>query len=91
VLKSSVFGDNEYVMITLVAAAGRIPLARRLVSARVRPLTLVPMLIVIVLFKLATSDGGRFEPTLAQAQVVVYLAAAGLLVSGMRTREKKTF
>jgi O-antigen ligase len=73
-------------MITLVAAAGRIPLARRLVSARVRPLTLVPMLIVIVLFKLAISDGGRFEPTLAQAQVVVYLAAAGLLVTQVLRR-----
>ena len=61
-------------MITLVAAAGRIPLARRLVRARVRPLTLVPMLIVIVLFKLAISDGGRFEPTLAQAASFTLLA-----------------
>jgi putative inorganic carbon (HCO3(-)) transporter len=68
-------------MNVLAIAAGRVSLARRLMTARVQPLTLVPLVLVVILFKLAISDGGRHVPTLWIAQVAVYLAAAGLLVT----------
>jgi len=42
--------------------------------------------VVIVLFKLAISDGGRHAPTLALAQMGVFAAAALLVAAGKMTR-----
>lgn len=66
----------------VLAAPHRLSLIVRLVGTRVRLLSLVPIVVSMVVFKLALSDGGRQPPTLTAAQVVVYLLTAALIVAG---------
>ncbi len=77
-------------MSAVAVAVSRIFSVRRLVGARVQPLTLAAVLVVIVLFKLAISDGGRHAPTLALAQVAIYLSVIMLLAGGAVRRTAVT-
>jgi len=69
-------------MDAVAVAVSRISSLRRLAGARVPPLALAPVPVVIALFKLAISDGGRHAGAIAFAQVAIAATAAYLLVSG---------
>src|SRR2546430_3990462 len=60
----------------------RISLAGRLIGARVHLTSFVPLLVLLVLFKLAISDGGRHPSTLTLAQTAVYILVIGLAAAG---------
>src|SRR2546425_1806851 len=63
-------------------AVNRISLAGRLIGARVHLTSFVPLLVLLVLFKLAISDGGRHPSTLTLAQTAVYILVIGLAAAG---------
>src|SRR2546422_552952 len=71
-------------MSAMSTAVNRISLAGHLIGARVQLTSFVPPLVLLALFKLAISDGGRHPSTLTLAQtgidiLVMALAAAGAL------------
>src|SRR2546426_5448997 len=63
-------------------AVNRISLAGRLIGARVHLTSFVPLLVLLALFKLAISDGGRHPSTLTLAQTAVYILVIGLAAAG---------
>jgi len=73
-------------MSAISAAVTRMSLVGRLVGARVSPLSLAPIAVAVLLFKLAISDGGRHAPALALAQVVTYVTVIVLLLTGVVRR-----
>jgi len=71
-------------MSAMFPTVNRLSLAGRLIGARVRLASVTPLVVLLILFKLSISDGGRHPPTLSLAQTVVdllviVLAAAGAL------------
>src|SRR5438552_6805706 len=71
-------------MSAMFPTVNRPSLAGRLIGARVRLASVTPLVVLLILFKLSISDGGRHPPTLSLAQTVVdllviVLAAAGAL------------
>src|SRR5437870_1695892 len=80
----SVCGQDDEVMSAMAPTMNRISRAGRLIGARVRLASVAPLVVLLILFKLSISDGGRHPPTLSLAQTVVdllviVLAAAGAL------------
>jgi len=73
-------------MDALALAVDRISTVRRLATARVQFLALASVPVVIALFKLAISDGGRDAGATAFAQVVVYATTACLMLAGTLRR-----
>lgn len=69
-------------MSAISTTAHRISLAGRLIGARVHPASLVLLAILLVVFKLAISDGGRHPATLALGQTAVYLIVTILAAAG---------
>src|SRR2546426_1402506 len=69
-------------MSAISTAVNRISLAGRLIGARVHLTSFVPLLVLLVLFKLAISDGGRHPSTLTLAQTAVYILVIGLAAAG---------
>src|SRR2546428_5294600 len=63
-------------------AVNRISLAGRMIGARVHLTSFVPLLVLLALFKLAISDGGRHPSTLTLAQTAVYILVIGLAAAG---------
>src|SRR5437867_9191471 len=71
-------------MSAMFPTVNRLSLAGRLIGARVRLASVTPLVVLLILFKLSISDGGRHPATLSLAQTVVdllviVLAAAGAL------------
>ncbi len=60
----------------------RLSLAGRLIGARIHPMSVVPLLVLLALFKLSVSDGGRHQPTLMLAQAAVYVLVIALAAAG---------
>ena len=69
-------------MSAISTAVNWISLAGRLIGARVHLTSFVPLLVLLVLFKLAISDGGRHPSTLTLAQTAVYILVIGLAAAG---------
>src|SRR2546426_6334600 len=63
-------------------AVNRISLAGRMIGARVHLTSFVPPLVLLALFKLAISDGGRHPSTLTLAQTGVYILVMALAAAG---------
>src|SRR2546422_2635529 len=69
-------------MSAMSTAVNRISLAGRLIGARVQLTSFVPPLVLLALFKLAISDGGRHPSTLTLAQTGVYILVMALAAAG---------
>src|SRR5256712_3965114 len=69
-------------MSAMSTAVNRISLAGRLIGARVQLTSFVPPLVLLALFKLAISDGGRHPSTLTLAQTGIYILVMALAAAG---------
>src|SRR5206468_2638257 len=60
----------------------RVSLLARLIGARFHLTSVVPVLVLLVVFKLSVSDGGRHAPTLTLAETAIYLLVSTLAATG---------
>src|SRR5438034_9828745 len=60
----------------------RVSLLARLIGARLHLTSVVPVLGVLVVFKLSVSDGGRHPPTLTLAETAIDLLVSTLAATG---------
>src|SRR2546426_1443219 len=60
----------------------RVSLLARLIGARLHLTSVVPVLVLLVVFKLSVSDGGRHAPTLTLAETAIYLLVSTLAATG---------
>src|SRR5207249_4701972 len=60
----------------------RVSLLARLIGARFHLTSVVPVLVLLVVFKLSVSDGGRHAPTLTLAETAICLLVSTLAATG---------
>src|SRR3989449_978614 len=60
----------------------RVSLLARLIGARLHLTSVVPVLVLLVVFKLSVSDGGRHAPTLTLAETAIYVLVSTLAATG---------